>query len=87
LCDFGGPVEVAAAAISSRQNAESLDLREQGVDIVALADVDPIGSRVEPLALQLSDRRFKATRADVDTRDAATLLAEAFGDREADPTR
>src|ERR1700730_17647662 len=65
----------------------ALDPRKQRVDVITFTDVDPIGARVEALALQLGDRGLQPTRADVDTRNPAALFAETLGNREADAPR
>src|SRR5258708_4291195 len=65
----------------------ALDPREQRVDIVALADVDLIGSGFEPLDLQFGNCRLQTARADVDTGDPPALFAKTLGDRESDAPR
>src|SRR5271163_83103 len=62
----------------------AFDVSKHRVNVVAPADVDGEGARVEAFAHEFRDRGFEPPRADVDAGEAGAFAAESLCDRQAD---
>ena len=65
----------------------AFDVSKHRVNVVAPADVDGEGARVESFADEFRDRGFEPPRADVDAGEAGAFAAESLCDRQADAAR